>query len=192
MKQLTAGLLSACTLLVTLSACGGNSSQINAPVNSPGALANANVNANAGNAASPAPKSPLEGIVSASAERVELRAGETAETSVRLSIKSGYHVNANPATEKFLIPTALDVKPEAGITVEKIAYPKPLRKKFPFAEVPLDVYEGDAVIRLTLGAARDARPGRHTLRADIRVQPCDDEKCYPPATLASGIEVVIR
>jgi DsbC/DsbD-like thiol-disulfide interchange protein len=169
------------------SACADHSSQTNAPGSSTNTAAASNANA-----ASNAPKSPLEGIVSASAEQVELSAGESVETSVRLSISNGYHVNANPATEKFLIPTALNVKPEAGIKVDKIAYPQPLRKKFQFAEVPLDVYEGDAMIKVTLSAPRDAKPGRHTLRTDIRVQPCDDEKCYPPSTLASSIEVTIR
>ncbi len=121
-----------------------------------------------------------------------MNAGETAETSVRLTITTGYHVNANPATEKFLIPTSLEVKPEAGITVDKIVYPKSLKKKFPFAEIPLDVYEGDALIKLTLSAPRDAAPGQHTLRARVRVQPCDDEKCYPPATLETTLPVTIR
>ena len=101
-------------------------------------------------------------------------------------------MNANPATEKFLIPTSLNIKPDAGITIEKTVYPKPLKKKFPFAEVPLAVYEGDAVIKLTLRAPRDAQPGQHTLRADVRVQPCDDEKCYPPTTIKKGVEVTIR
>ena len=121
-----------------------------------------------------------------------MRAGETAEASVRLAIASGYHVNANPATEKFLIPTSLEVKPESGITVEKIVYPKPLTKKFPFAEVPLAVYEGDTRITMTVRAPRDAAPGQHTLGARLRVQPCDDEKCFPPTTVETSIPVTIR
>ena len=121
-----------------------------------------------------------------------MSAGETAETSVRLIITSGYHVNANQVTEKFLIPTTFNVKPEAGITIDNIVYPKPLRKKFSFNEAPLNVYEGDAVIKLRLSAPRDAAPGQHTLRASVRVQPCDDEKCYPPATLETTLPVTIR
>ena len=179
-------------LAALLSACAGNpNAPANAPANSRNVAAASNSNAQA-TTTTPAPKSPLEGIVTASAGHVELSAGGTADVSVRLSIASGYHVNANPATEKFLIPTSLNVKPDAGITVEKTSYPKPLTKKFPFAEVPLAVYEGDAVIKLTLNASRDAQKGRHTLGADIRVQPCDDEKCYPPATIKTGIEVTIR
>ena len=171
------------------SACADNSTPANA--NSQNASAASNSNAPA-TTATPAPKSPLDGIVTASAEPVELSAGKTADVNVRLSIADGYHVNANPATEKFLIPTSLNVKPDAGITVGKIAYPTALRKKFRFAEVPLAVYEGDAVIKLTLSAPRDAQPGQHRLAADIRVQPCDDEKCYPPTTIKTGVEVTIR
>lgn len=174
-------------LLAALSACGDRSTTVNAPATATNAPAAANANT-----ASPVPKSPLEGIVSASTETVEMAAGETVETSVRLSITNGYHVNANPATEKFLIPTALSVKPEAGVTAGDITYPKSLKRKFAFAETLLDVYEGDAVIKLKLNAARDAKPGQHTLRTDIRLQPCDEEKCYPPATLSTGIAVSIR
>ncbi|HEY0098667.1 MAG TPA: protein-disulfide reductase DsbD domain-containing protein [Pyrinomonadaceae bacterium] len=189
MRQLSTRLIFPCALLVALlSACAQNT----APTNTPAAnSANAAASSNA-NTATHAPKSPVEGIVSASVERVEMSAGEQAETSVRLSIKDGYHVNANPATEKFLIPTVLSVKPEAGITVDKIDYPKSLKRTFPYSKAPLDIYEGDAVIKLTLNAPRDLKPGEHTLRTDIRVQPCDHQTCYPPGTIATAIAVTIR
>ncbi|HEV2799537.1 MAG TPA: protein-disulfide reductase DsbD domain-containing protein [Pyrinomonadaceae bacterium] len=177
-------------------ACTSNAPTSNAPVNTSSA-ANANGATNAPsasqtNAARGGQQSPLAGIVRASAESVELRAGETADAEVRLSIAEGYHVNANPATEKFLIPTSLEVKPDAGITAGKITYPKALVKKFPFAEVPVAVYEGEARIALTMSAPRDAAPGQHTLAARLRVQPCDDEKCYPPTTIETSIPVTIR
>ena len=173
--------------------CANNSAPANAPANSANASVASNANsANAANAATGASKSPLEGIVRASADNVETRAGAAAQATVRLAITNGYHVNANPATEKFLIPTSLQVNPEAGITVDKIVYPKPLTKKFAFAEVPLAVYEGDARITMNVSVPRNAAPGRHTLGARLRVQPCDDEKCYPPMTIETSIPVTIR
>jgi DsbC/DsbD-like thiol-disulfide interchange protein len=175
-------------LVALLSACANNSAPTNAPANSTNAVATANANA----AATPAPKSPLEGIVRASVERVEMRAGETLEANVRLAITEHYHVNANPATEQFLIPTVLSVKPEAGITVGKITYPKPVKRKFSYSKGQLDIYEGDALIKLSLTAARDLKPGQHTLPAELRVQPCDDTTCYPPSKISTGIEVTIR
>src|SRR5687768_5897681 len=129
MKQLSYDLLCSCLFAVALSACANNSPQTSAPA------ANTNTApASNANARTDAPKSPLDGIVSASVERVEMRAGEAAETSVRLSITSGYHVNANPLTDKFFIPTTVSVKPEAGVEVEKIVYSKALKKQFAFNE----------------------------------------------------------
>lgn len=190
MNQLLPISLSACLLAVAFTACSKNDS---ARTNAPAAAVNANVAATSNpNAQTGAPQSPLDGIVRANAARVEMRAGERRETSVRLSIADGYHVNANPATEKYLIPTSLEVEPEAGITVEKIAYPKPLTKKFSFSEIPLAVYEGDAEIKLTVSAPRDARAGQQTLRANLRVQPCDDKTCYPPTKLTTAVEITIR
>ncbi|MDQ1590838.1 MAG: hypothetical protein QOG71_1465 [Pyrinomonadaceae bacterium] len=181
-------LLVASLMLVASSACASNTTTTtNTPANSVNAPATSNANAATG-----ASKSPLEGIVRAGADTVEARAGGTTQATVRLLIADGYHVNANPATEKFLIPTSLEVKPEAGITAEKIVYPKPLTKKFPFAEVPLAVYEGDTRITFTLRVPRDAAPGQHALAARLRVQPCDDEKCYPPTTVETSIPVTIR
>ncbi|HEX8458392.1 MAG TPA: protein-disulfide reductase DsbD domain-containing protein [Pyrinomonadaceae bacterium] len=185
-------------LLVSMSAaCNSNAPASNAPANNANAssASNANGATNASPASQPtaAPQSPLAGIVRASAESVEVRAGATADAEVRLSIAEGYHVNANPATEKFLIPTSLEVKPDAGgLVAEQITYPKALKKKFPFAEVPVAVYEGEARIRLKIRAPRDAAPGGHTLAARLRVQPCDDEKCYPPMTVETSIPVTIR
>ncbi|MGI9107384.1 MAG: protein-disulfide reductase DsbD domain-containing protein [Pyrinomonadaceae bacterium] len=188
MNQFTPRLIFPCALLVALlSACAHDSSPTNAPANS----SNSNA-AVVSPTSAPAKKSPLEGIASASVEPVEMSPGATAKTSVRLTIASGYHVNANPASERFLIPTTLEVTPEAGIAADKFIYPKPLTKKFPFAETPLAVYEGEAVIMLTLRAPRDTSPGQHALRARVRVQPCDDEKCYPPATIDTSVPVIIR
>jgi hypothetical protein len=39
---------------------------------------------------------------------------------VRLQITSGYHVNANPASFSYLIPTQLELTPADGIAVEFI------------------------------------------------------------------------
>jgi len=184
--------LSLLLLLAGFQACTSGTPATNAPADSANASAPANANAKASATTSSAPNSPLAGIVRASGEPIEARAGGTAEAVVSLTIASGYHVNANPATEKFLIPTSLEVKPEAGITVDRIAYPKPLTKKFPFAEVPLAVYEGDTRIKMKIHVPRDAAPGQQTLNARVRLQPCDDEKCYPPTTVETSIPVTIR
>jgi len=134
---------------------------------------------------------PPPDVVQASAEQLELRAGSTADATVRLKIANGYHINGNPAS-KFQIATALDVSQGAGITAIKTTYPPSITKKFSFADEPITVYEGEAVIKQTLRAEASAQKGTQTLRGKLKVQPCDDHVCYPPRTLEVSLPVNVN
>ncbi|MCA1634658.1 MAG: protein-disulfide reductase DsbD N-terminal domain-containing protein [Acidobacteria bacterium] len=136
---------------------------------------------------------PQAQVVTASVEEVQLGAGGgSAETAVRLDIAEGYHVNANPPSDKFYIGTEIQAEPQEGITPGKPVYPPALTKKFSFAEQPLAVYEGRAVIKLPLRAELSAAKGRHTFKARIRVQPCNDQACLQPRTIEAAIPVVVN
>jgi hypothetical protein len=112
--------------------------------------------------------------------------------TVSVSISAGYHVNANPATFAYLIPTELKAEKTEGITADKPVYPSAETKTFQFAERPLAVYEGEAAIKLPLRTAANAVKGIRPLPLTLRVQACDNEKCYPPATLNSYISVEVK
>ena len=140
-------------------------------------------------AATPAvPQQP----VAAAADEARLKAGGAGEAVVRLDITDGFHVNANPASDKFYIPTELTAGRAEGITPGKPAYPRAMTKQFKFADKPLAVYEGRAEIRLPLRAEASAAKGPHTLRARLRVQPCNDEACLPPRNLELNIPVLVE
>jgi len=131
-------------------------------------------------------------VVKAVVEPVETKAGGSGEVTVRLTIQSGYHVNANPPTYSYLIPTALEITPAAGISVGPILYPPPMNAKFSFAEKPLAVYEGETAIQATLKADKSSKPGEHSLAAKLRIQACDDQVCYPPGTRDLTIPVIVK
>lgn len=135
---------------------------------------------------------PSADIVRATPVRVDVRAGGSSEAELRLQIAEGYHINANPPTDKNLIATELQVTQEDGITVGKPIYPRGAMKQFAFAPRPLSVYEAEAVIRLPLAVASIAPKGEHTLNAKIRVQPCDHQACYPPRTVTTSINVNVN
>lgn len=168
------------------SACGGGQKQSANPPASGTPAANRSAAS-----ATPAATAPPQ-VVTASVEEVKLRAGGSAETSVLLDIAEGYHVNANPPSDKFYIGTELTAEAQEGITAGKPSYPPALTKKFGFAEKPLAVYEGRAVIKLPLSAAGTASKGRHTFKARVRVQPCNDEACLPPRNIEAAIPVVVE
>jgi hypothetical protein len=130
--------------------------------------------------------------VTATVEEAKLDAGGAGEASVRLDIARGYHAHANPATDKFYVATEIRAEPQDGITPGKPTYPPGQSKKFSFSDKPLSVYEGSVVIKLPLRAGANALKGRHTLRAKIRVQPCDDQVCKPPRDIDAPIPVTIN
>lgn len=135
---------------------------------------------------------PPADVVQANASLVELNSGGKAEASVTVKIAQGYHINGNPTSEKFQIATELAVDSTYGITAGKTLYPPSVSKKFSFSPEPIMVYENDVVIKQPLQASADSAKGNHSLRARLRVQPCDDSVCYPPRTLPVSIPVIVK
>lgn len=141
--------------------------------------------------ATPAP-TPQALHVTALAEEVKLEAGGAGEAAVRLDIEQGYHTHANPATDKFYIATALSAEAADGITPGKPVYPPGVPRKLDFFDKPLSLYEGSVRIRLPLRADKNALKGRHTLRAKLRVQTCNDQTCDQPRNVDVPINVTIN
>jgi hypothetical protein len=109
--------------------------------------------------------------------------------NVELVISPGFHINANPATFPYLIATEVQTGKAEGVTVaDKLTYPQPKMETFSFAEKPLAVYEGSVTIPIPFTAAAGAK-GQRTIPFKIRVQACDTEKCYPPATLDAALPI---
>lgn len=131
-------------------------------------------------------------VVRVEAPGVEVAAGGTTSASVNLTITNGYHVNANPPSESYLIPTELTVEPNDGLTADKPVYPQSVTKKFAFDPKPLAVYEGEAAIKLPLKIASTASKGVHMLRAKLHVQACDDKACYKPGMIETSIPVTVK
>lgn len=131
-------------------------------------------------------------VVKTMAQPVEISAGGSGEAVVRLTIQNGYHINANPPTYPYLIATVLEAPPANGVSIARVSYPKPLSRKFVFAEKPLAVYEGDTEVTATIKADKSAQPGQQPLAAKLRIQACDEAVCYAPGTLDLVIPVSIK
>jgi cytochrome c biogenesis DsbD-like protein len=131
-------------------------------------------------------------VVKVAPEELTLAKGESGYAIVRLQIQNGYHINANPASYPYLIATDLQVPPAEGIGVDFISYPNPQTRQFAFAEKPLAVYEGEAVVKAMLKANASASPGKHNLSAKLRVQACDEQVCYAPGVIDLTLPLTVR
>ncbi len=131
-------------------------------------------------------------VVKATPQETTIAPGQSGVVPVRLQIKNGYHVNANPPSQSYLKPTEIELKPAEGISVEFITYPDPLIKTFAFSETPLKVYEGETELKLHLKADKRATAGKHNLSATLRVQACDDKVCYAPGAMDLTVPVNVK
>ena len=95
---------------------------------------------------------------------------------VTLEIENGFHVNANPASFDFLIPTMLDL---GAVRPAEVRYPAAKSFKARFAPDALNVYEGTVTIVARLNGDVAARLG--VLAATVTAQACTDSVCLPPS-----------
>ena len=108
-----------------------------------------------------------------------VRNNATGEVSITLSIDSGFHINANPASLPYLIPTTLTF---AGVTPTRVAYPPAILFKPKFADEAIAVYEGTIVVSAYFPSVRLSALG--PVAATLRVQACTATICLPPAELS--------
>lgn len=141
-----------------------------------------------------AQSAPATDAVKVEVAPVRLARGGSTDGVVRVVVAPGFHVNANPATHSYLIPTALSVRSEteAGVSVRAPVYPEGVTHKFAFDPTPLRVYEGATDIKLPLKASQDAAAGERAIPLRLRVQPCDDAVCHPPRTLEATLAVIVE
>lgn len=101
---------------------------------------------------------------------------------VTITIDDKFHINANPASFDFLIPTSLEFK---DIKPANIEYPKSTRFTAKFAPEGLDVYQGSVAI--TARFPKDSLKGIRAIQGTLTAQACTDQICLPPSTLPVSI-----
>lgn len=186
MRRNNCALIICSLLLVAFTSCSPNE-------NATKQTSNASPNSSsAGTSAETSTKAPPADVVRAEVSNVEIKAGGSAETAVKLTIASGYHINANPPSFSYLKATEITVEPGEGLTPGAPVYPASVTRKFAFSKDPLSVYEGEATIKLPLSATSSAKPGAQTLKGKVRIQACDEEACYPPRIIETSIPVTVK
>jgi uncharacterized protein YyaL (SSP411 family) len=130
----------------------------------------------AGKAPAVAAEGPMEKlareVVAVSAEAGEVLKDHRPVT-VRLAIRDGWHINANPASNEYLIPTS--VANTEGEEPTGIQYPPGKKLETEFADQPIAVYEGTVEIPVETSAAVTS------LR--VTYQPCEESRCLAPVTV---------
>lgn len=117
--------------------------------------------------------------------------GETGEIILTLDIESGWHVNANPASMEFLIPTVASSSVNGQSLDIPTQYPRGRVSDITLGDTALEVYDDGASIRLLPDEKQTAalkEAGK--LDMTVRVQACSDEGvCLAPADLPVALNL---
>jgi uncharacterized protein YyaL (SSP411 family) len=103
---------------------------------------------------------------------------------LRLDVAAGWHLQANPAGESFLVATAVAAAPGSAVELRHVVYPPGAPLRVAFAERTLDVYQGQVELagELRQPAAGSSAPpaGDGAPGLTLTCQLCDDRRCLPP------------
>ncbi len=121
------------------------------------------------------------GAVKASAAIKTIKGDKFVE--VKLQLADNWHINAHRSNVKDIIPTSIHIDADySAALLNEIIYPDSISKRFSFLETPLQVYEGDIVLRGSLNVDDSARLN-NIVPLVIQFQACNDQVCLAPEKL---------
>ena len=109
---------------------------------------------------------------------------------LQLEIAAGWHINANPPGQDYLIPTTVEVDANASVEIVDTAYPKGRTTRFAFSDQPLNIYEKSLTIPLRLKKKPNVTHKKNVpITLKLTYQPCNDTECLFPETLDVPLEL---
>jgi len=123
-------------------------------------------------------------------ERGEAKPGTTVRAAIRVTLASGWHVNAAKASKPELIATLLASAEKSPVAMGAVEYPTPTTLAGAKPTDAVSVYEGTFWLRTTLSIPADAVTGPRRVPLVLTFQPCDAATCKLPEEVR--LEVPLR
>lgn len=120
---------------------------------------------------------------------IAVSANGEAEAEIRLTVDEAYHLQANPASHAYLIPTVVEIEPRDGVEVGPPTYPRGEPYVLEGSADTLSVYGGDIAVTVPIRAGAEAVSGAYTLRGALTYQRCDHRSCFRPVTIPLALTV---
>ena len=126
-------------------------------------------------------------------EPITIKSGQKSEIIIPVSVKKGFHIQSNPASKKYLIPTTLKITKSPGIELGEVVYPKKVvPHSLEGSKDTINTYEGKIQFSATAMAKKSAKKGKRKIDASLRYQACNAKTCFFPQTLKIALPVTIN
>jgi uncharacterized protein YyaL (SSP411 family) len=124
------------------------------------------------------------------APQAQVARGASADIEVELDVAPGAFVIAHGVRAKDLAGLGVSV-PSAGVRSATPRYPTARARTFSWNRDPVAVYEGKAVVPVSVVLARDTAPGPQRVRVRVVFQACDASGCRPPDSATLEVPVTV-
>ncbi len=118
-----------------------------------------------------------------------LNKNNTVSIDIILSIKDGWHINANKPLDDYLTPTVVSIKDTANIRIVDEEYPAPSFVKLKFSQTQLALYENEAIVKLKLKINKSFKKSKLKLKGEVQYQPCNDQTCLFPVSKPFSLDL---
>ena len=117
-------------------------------------------------------------------------AGEELRLAVELTVDRGWHVNSDDPGDEFSLPTTVEFMLPKGWLAPVVSFPDGMAIEFEFADLPIEVWEDEAVILAGLSIPESA-VGEVRLRVAVTAQACNNTQCLPPEEVRAGVDITV-
>ena len=100
--------------------------------------------------------------------------------AIELQVKDGWHINANPSSPDFLVPTTVELKSKQKVKLTKVKFPKHHVLKVQGFDEPYHVYDGNMIVYGLLEIEEPATSKTAELEFHVRFQGCNSSQCLAP------------
>lgn len=132
-----------------------------------------------------------DSIVQVTAPEVIVSSGRKGVIHIYITVKKGYHIQANKVNDEFIIPTTIEINAGDVIATGKPSFPAGRKFRLEETNDYLLVYDGNFRITIPLRAKKKLQKGNYTLDAKLHYQACDNKTCFFPKIIDFSIVVNI-
>jgi hypothetical protein len=122
---------------------------------------------------------------------VKVAAGGRATVRLPIRVANGHRVQANPASNEFLVPLKFEVEEIDGLEIGPRVYQEGEPYVLEGSDKPLMTYVGEFEIIVPVFADEDAKPGEYRVSGELHYQACNSRLCLFPASLPVEIRIVV-
>lgn len=140
----------------------------------------------------PANKGLQKDVVKVQTSKTVIEKEKTAILVVEVSVKDGYHIQANKVNDKSLVPALLNTSPIEQLEIGTPEFPPFKLFRLEGTTDDLNVFDGKFVIKVPVKAKKNVLPRSYTLKAGFYYQACDHRSCLFPRTINFEMEVVVK